>query len=256
MGFAKYQEDIVSRHVADNQRGAAVPPGAPAKPGEEGSMTALKEITVASARPLPVIVLADVSGSMSENGKIQSLNQSMREMLEAFRDEDDLRAEIHVSVITFGGNDEVRIHLPLSPAASATWSDLPAAGRTPMGGAFTAAREMIENRNVIPSRAYRPTVVLVSDGHPNDEWRAPLDALLASERGGKAFRMAMGIGADADMAVLGEFLHNPEARVHRADEARQIRRFFRFVTMTVMARSRSANPNVASREPADEDWDL
>ncbi len=219
-------------------------------------MSDLKEFTVSSARPLPVIVLADISGSMSVDGKIQSLNQSIREMLEAFRDEDDLRAEIHVAVITFGGNDEVRLHLPLGPAAGATWSDLPAAGRTPMGAAFRAAMELIEDRNAIPSRAYRPTLILVSDGQPNDEWRAPLDALLASERGGKAFRMAMGIGADADMEVLSEFLHDPEARVFRADDARQIRRFFRFVTMSVTARSRSANPNVAAKAPPEEEWDL
>ena len=65
-------------------------------------MEKLKEFTLSSARPLPVIVLADISGSMLEHGKIQSLNLAVREMLEAFRDEDDLRAEIHVAVITFG----------------------------------------------------------------------------------------------------------------------------------------------------------
>ena len=68
--------------------------------------------------------------------------------------------------------------------------------------------------------------------------------------------MAMGIGADADLGVLSEFLHDPEACVFRADEARQIRRFFRFVTMTVMARSRSANPNTAAKAPPEEEWDL
>jgi uncharacterized protein YegL len=218
-------------------------------------MTELKEFTVSSARPLPVIVLADISGSMSVDAKIQSLNQSMREMLEAFRDEDDLRAEIHVAVITFGGG-QVRRHLPLGPAANAQWVDLPAAGDTPMGAAFTQAREMIEDRVIIPGRAYRPTLVLVSDGQPTDEWKAPLAALLGSDRGGKAFRMALGIGADADQSVLAAFLHDPEARVFRADEARQIRRFFRFVTMSVTARSRSANPNVASKTPPEEEWDL
>ncbi len=77
----------------------------------------------------------------------------------------------------------------------------------------------------------------------------PLAALLQSERGSKAQRMALGIGADADQAVLAAFLHDPEAKVFRADEARQIRRFFRFVTMSVAARSRSANPNAASKTP-------
>lgn len=217
-------------------------------------MSTLKDFSAPSARPLPVIVLADVSGSMSEGGKIQALNQSMREMLESLRDEEDLRAEIQVAVITFG-NKEVRTHLALAPAAQANWADAAATGNTPMGAAFDVARQLLEDRAAIPSRAYRPTLILVSDGQPTDEWKGPLDALIGSERGGKAFRMALGIGADADIAVLSDFLRDPKTRVFRAEEARQIRKFFRLATMTVAARSRSANPNVAAILPEDEGWD-
>jgi Mg-chelatase subunit ChlD len=63
----------------------------------------LKEFTSSAARPLPVILLADVSGSMAAEGKIDALNQSVREMLATFASTDDLRAEIHVAIVTFGG---------------------------------------------------------------------------------------------------------------------------------------------------------
>lgn len=215
----------------------------------------LGEFTVSDARPLPVILLADVSGSMAADGKIAALNLAVREMLEAFKDEFDLRAAIQVCVITFGG--EARMHLPLGNAADAVWTDLGANGGTPMGAAFQMTRTLVEDRNALPSRAYRPTVVLVSDGQPTDEWRQQLDALLQSERGGKTFRMALAIGADADHAVLSEFLADAQARVYRADEARQIRKFFQFVTMSVSTRSRSANPNTPP--PATDPnggWDL
>ena len=132
-----------------------------------------------------------------------------------------------------------------------------------MGSAFRLATQIVEDRALIPSRAYRPTVVLLSDGQPTDEWKASLDTLLKSERGGKAFRMALAVGADADENVLKAFLNDPEARVFRADEARQIRQFFRLVTMSVTSRSRSQNPNAApptaaagAKLPADEGWDL
>jgi uncharacterized protein YegL len=217
-------------------------------------MSPLKDFTTQAARPLPVILLADVSGSMSGAGKIQALNHAVREMLEAFQDESDLRAEIHVSVVTFGG--QAGTHLPLGPARDASWSDLGASGGTPMGAAFTLARELVEDRRAIPSRAYRPTIVLVSDGQPTDDWQAPLQALLGSERGGKAFRMALAIGDDADHDVLQAFLADPEARVYRADEARQIRQFFQLVTMSVSSRSRSANPNSAPPVLSDDGWDL
>ena len=216
-------------------------------------MSRLKEFTTQTARPLPVIVLADVSGSMGVDGKIQALNHAVREMLDAFQDESDLRAEIHVAVMTFGGT--ARTHMQLEPARDAGWHDLGANGGTPMGAAFELARELVEDRTIIPSRAYRPTIVLVSDGQPTDAWQEPLQALLGSERGGKAFRMALAIGADADHDVLQAFLADPEARVYRADEARQIRQFFHLVTMSVSSRSRSANPNTAPDLP-DEGWDL
>lgn len=99
--------------------------------------------------------------------------------------------------------------------------------------------------------------MLLSDGQPTDEWKSPLDALLKSERGSKAFRMALAIGADADRSVLQAFLADPEAKVFRADEARQIRKFFQIVTMSVSARSRGGNPNTAaSPTGSHRGWDL
>jgi uncharacterized protein YegL len=270
MGWASYREDIVSRFVGSSVGPSSAPRSGNATTGASVAnsraasvkfrrnggekMSRLKEFTVSAARPLPVIVLADVSGSMETDGKIQALNLAVREMLDSFKDESDLRAEIHVSVITFGG--QASTHLPLGPAKNATWTDLGASGGTPMGAAFDLARQLVEDRNAVPGRALRPTIVLASDGQPTDAWEQPLKALLDSERGGKGFRMALAIGGDADHSVLQAFLADPEARVFRADEARQIRQFFRLVTMSVSSRSRSANPNSAPATVSDDGWDL
>lgn len=215
-------------------------------------MANLKEFTTSTARPLPVILLADVSGSMSVNGKIDALNAAVTEMLETFAAEDDSRAEIHVAVITIGGS--AKVHQAMTPASRVTWGRVTAAGNTPMGAAFELATTMIEDRAQIPSRAYRPTLVLVSDGIPTDDWQSPLQRLLSSDRASKAARFAMAIGDDADVPMLQAFLANPEARVFQAHEARQIKQFFRWVTMTVAQRSRSANPDsVIAAEPTDLD---
>ena len=266
MGWAKYQEDIVSRWVNDNYgRRASAKPRARAAAGrrngavpkQEKQMSKLKEFTVSTARPLPVIVLADVSGSMSANGKIDALNDAVSEMIANFAEEDDSRAEIHVGVIAFGGAG-ASLHKHLRPAGETQWESMQASGRTPMGEAFALVRSMIEDRNTIPSRAYRPTVVLVSDGVPTDDWRGPLKQLLESERASKATRFAMAIGADADHETLTAFLANDEGRVFEAHEAREIKNFFRWVTMSVTTRSRSANPNsVVMVDPTDlDDFDF
>jgi uncharacterized protein YegL len=53
---------------------------------------------------MPVIILADVSGSMTAYGKLAALNRAIAETIAIFASEQDARAEIHVAVITFGGD--------------------------------------------------------------------------------------------------------------------------------------------------------
>jgi uncharacterized protein YegL len=205
-------------------------------------MSKLKDFTIAAARPLPVIVLADVSGSMSTNGKIDALNDAIKTMVASFAEEDPGRAEIHVGVIAFGKGG-ARIHQPLQPSTAIQWETVAAAGNTPMGAAFDLVVKMIEDPAQVPGRAYRPAIVLISDGEPTDDWEEPLARLLSSERAAKASRFVLGVGDDADPAMLAKFLADPTARVYSAHEARQIKNFFRWVTMSVTQRTRSSNPN-------------
>lgn len=203
----------------------------------------LKEFTVNQARPLPVFLMLDASGSMAESGKIEALNRAVPEMLATFAAEPDLRAGIQVGAIAFGG--DVRVHMPLLDAedAKSKWKTLGAQGNTPLGATLTKLRLMLEDKALVPSRSYRPTLVLVSDGQPNDEWQEPLKLLLDSPRASKAVRMAMAIGPDADVPMLQRFLNSPESKVFQAHEARDIHKFFKWVTMSVTARSRSATPD-------------
>jgi uncharacterized protein YegL len=64
-------------------------------------MSKLKDFSIASARMMPVIILADVSGSMTAYGKLAALNRAIAETIAIFASEQDGRAEIHVAVITF-----------------------------------------------------------------------------------------------------------------------------------------------------------
>jgi uncharacterized protein YegL len=256
VGWASYREDIESRLVWEARDRTSVartlaPHGAgltrteqrqghSARTDEE-PMGKLAEFTIAAARPLPVVVLADTSGSMASDGKIQALDTAMREMIDAFAEEDAAQAEIQVAVVTFGA--EARLHLPLTSADKVSWQPIQAAGRTPMGAALDLATDLIEDRSSIPSRAYRPTVILVSDGQPTDDWEPRLTRMLGAERAGKAQRFALAIGADADRDMLAKFLADSEGQVFEAHESRQIKTFFRWVTMSVSQRSRSATPN-------------
>lgn len=234
--------DILGVIHGDVRREQAVPSN---NDISNGSQKMIKDFTVAAARPLPVIVLADVSGSMSADGKIETLNRSLREMISSFANEDDLRAEVHVGVITFGGSKAESKH-DLAPASKLAWDDLKASGKTPLGSALALATSWLEDKNIVPSRAYMPTLVLLSDGQPDkgDSWQQELERLLGSQRGAKTQRLALAIGLGADENVLKAFIANPEVPVLHAKDAAQISRFFRFVTMSVCSRLASVNPDI------------
>lgn len=207
-------------------------------------MVTLKHFSNQSARPLPVIVLADISGSMSIDGKIEALNLALKDMLETFKSQSRLRAEIQVAIITFGGS--ANVFQPLTPAhALPQWKDFNACGGTPLGDACRLAQQLIEDKNQIFSRAYKPVVILLSDGQPTDDYETEFEAFKQSKRSQKATRLAMAIGNDADLQLLASFNNDIEASVFKAHQARDIQRFFRAVTMSVCARSTSQNPDEA-----------
>ena len=204
----------------------------------------MQQFAVATARPLPVIILADVSGSMTQDDNIGALNAALKDFLSTLSKESRLNAEIQVAIITFGGA-KAEVHVPLTPAWQINQTDdLVASGGTPMGGAFELALEMIENKEIIPSRAYKPTIVLISDGIPTDNWESSFNKLKNSDRAQKASRMAMAIGAGADKNMLKAFVNDLEAtEVFEAHNAKEIHRFFRVVSMSVSSRSQSNTPN-------------
>lgn len=211
--------------------------------------------TVAKAKPLPVVLLLDTSSSMNAGGeqsKIAELDSAVREMIKDFAHEEQLETEIQVSVITFG-YEGVKLTLPYTNASKVQMKKLEAQGNTPMGTALRMAKDMIEDKETTPSRAYRPLVILCSDGEPNDDWQEPMDKFIKDGRSSKCDRMAMAIGSDANEAVLKRFIEGTENPLFYAKDASSMHKFFKFVTMSVATRSHSQNPNVIMKiEPPKE----
>ena len=211
--------------------------------------------TVAKAKPLLVVLLLDTSSSMNAGGeqsKIAELDSAVREMIKDFAHEEQLETEIQVSVITFGYNG-VQLALPYTNASKVEMKKLEAQGNTPMGMALRMAKDMIEDKETTPSRAYRPLVILCSDGAPNDDWEGPMDNFIKDGRSSKCDRMAMAIGSDANEVVLKRFIEGTENPLFYAKDASSMHKFFKFVTMSVATRSHSQNPNVIMKiEPPKE----
>jgi uncharacterized protein YegL len=214
----------------------------------------LNDFVSKEPRALPIFILADKSGSMGGE-KINELNLAMREMLTSLKNVDDIRGKFELSVIGFGGN--VEIMQPLTDINQISLQELPANGNTPMGESFQVLASMIDDKNVVSSRAYTPTIVLISDGQPTDfnsngknylDWE-PLKNLQNNSRAAKCQRLAMGIGDDANIDMLKAFVNNPEIPVIKAKDASGISAFFRWVTMSTISRMNSVNPNATVVPP-------
>ena len=101
-----------------------------------------KKFTTPTAKPLPVVLLLDVSYSMSGD-KIENLNKAVEDMLDTFAQEEKMETEILVSVITFG--NQVELQVPYTKASQVQWQGLQANGMTPMGTALKMAKKFANN---------------------------------------------------------------------------------------------------------------
>lgn len=200
-------------------------------------------------RPLHVLLLADCSGSMEVDGKIQALNFAIAQMMQqlAAWEEDQERAQILVRVIAFA--DEPRWHIgePL-PVVHLRWTPLAVVkrGRTNMGPAFRMAASVL-GKDHMPRRAFNPALLLITDGMPTDgptEFDAGLDALMSQTAGRDALRMAVAIGRDARSEALTRFIADPKVPVLVAGNVDQIADQLRLVTLAVTGvRSWADDPN-------------
>jgi uncharacterized protein YegL len=210
-------------------------------------------------RALPVFLLVDVSGSM-RGEKIETVNVALKEMLASFKSIEHPKGVIKLCIMAFHG-DSVDVIKPLSEITEKDTYSFSADGGTPLGKAVEAVTDMIENKAVVASRDYTPTIVLISDGMPTDfgpynpnitnseimSWE-PLTKLNSSPRASKATRLAMGIGEDMDVRILRGFINNETVPLIKARDNDTISKFFQWVTMSISTRSVSANPNQATLE--------
>lgn len=190
-------------------------------------------------RPLHFIWILDCSGSMQSDGKIQSLNNAIREAIPHMKQVADSNpnADLVVRALKFSSGAEWHIS-QATAVDSFTWSDLTADGVTDMGRGFS----MVADQLKIPpmsERALPPVLVLISDGQPTDDYASGLDAIMKQPWGKKAVRVAIAIGRDADMDVLQKFIGNSEIKPLQADNPQALVNCIRWVSTAVVGAASS-----------------
>ena len=189
----------------------------------------------------PVMLMLDTSGSMYGE-PIEELRQGLAQFLdETSRDEAASRS-VELEVITF--DDNAKVILPFTPVCDAdiALDALEANGMTGMGKAMELAyRDLQDRRRVYRDNgisAYRPWVILMTDGGPNDDWEDKYQKLQRQGEQGKIQYLGIGIGPDADFDTLRTILPATPGPVKL--KGLRFKQFFRWLTDSMHSVSSSA----------------
>jgi len=208
-----------------------------------------------ATRPLHFIWIADASGSMKDDGKIQALNMAIREAIPHMQKvaSENPNAQVLVRAIKFASGAQWHISQP-TPVDDFKWVNLKADGVTDMGKALS----MVADQLKIPpmtDRALPPVLVMISDGQPTDSFQKGLKKLMAQPWGKKAVRIAISIGKDADYDVLQKFIGHNEIKPLQANNPESLVNYIKWVSTAVLksasspASQSAAAANIAATPP-------
>lgn len=154
-------------------------------------------------RRLPVYLLIDCSESMIGQG-IEAVRAGISSMVSSLRRDPHALESVYLSVITYDA--KARLECPLTPLIDFQEPKLTLRPGTSLGSALNLLADQIQSevrKTTFESKGdYRPLVLLLTDGQPSDDWRAPLQRIGAKVRPRPANIYAIGCGEDVDYAVL------------------------------------------------------
>ncbi len=187
-----------------------------------------------ATRPLHFIFIADCSTSMKHSGKMDALNQAIRDALPDMRRvaDENPNAEVLVRAIAFSSGAHW-VNTTALPVNEFEWQDLEASGVTDLG----AAIELLSAELKIPpmsERALPPVLVLISDGMPTDDYQKAFDELFKLPWGIKAVKLAIGIGKGISEKTLKKFINNDEIDVLKADRAEALTEYIKWASTAVL----------------------
>lgn len=203
-----------------------------------------------ASRPLHFFWVADCSGSMDYNGKIQALNHAIREAIPHMQQVagENPNAQVLVRALSFSSGAKWHVSQPTA-VDDFRWEDLKAGGVTDLGKALQMLAEQL-SPEYMPPRALPPVLVLVSDGQPTDNFDKGLTALLDQPWGKKAVRIAIAIGDDADHDILQRFIGHPEFKPLQANNAETLVRYIKWASTEVLKSASSPASQTVETKPA------
>lgn len=184
-------------------------------------------------RTMVLFFLVDASSSMG-GGKIGAVNDAIRNILPIVNEisVNNNDAEIRIAVLKFSSGVEWIYREP-KLASDFEWLDIQANGLTDMGEACRELSSKLSRSAYMKFEGgfYGPAMILMSDGHPTDDFVAGLDILKRNKWFLNGIRVAIAIGNDADKDALAQFCLDKEA-VFDVHDIESLRTVIRLVART------------------------
>lgn len=192
-------------------------------------------------RDLHLFFIIDASDSMSYGGKVETLNNAIREAIPHIREiAREAEGSIKVHALSFStGARWIKKNIDIRDF---TWDNITTKGVTDMGRGFEMLAEKLTS-DFQGERGYQPVMILLSDGMPTDDYEAGLNKLKATKWGGKAIRISIAIGSETDVDVLQEFIGDSfrgELKPLKAKNASELKNYIRWASTA--ATNASINP--------------
>ena len=156
---------------------------------------------------LACVLVLDGSSSM-HGEKIDKLNEGLKSLEQALKDDDAASSRVQMLVIRIGGNAEADIIADWTDAMNWQAPTIEANGMTPLGSGAKLGLQSIEeqkkNYQANGISYNRPWMILISDGEPNDSWEKIADDCREAENKNKVTIFPIGVEG-ADMQILSKF---------------------------------------------------
>ena len=201
-----------------------------------------------------VVLVLDVSGSMTIEHRIDELNKGLQEFYEDITNDETTSQRLEISIITF--NHIVKTIQEPALVENFKMPLLVATGSTAMVNAVNDAIEKVEARKKWYKETgqayYRPWIILMTDGEPDDDQDVDgLAARIKQETAGKHFQfMPIGVG-DANMSVLKKIEGNiPAAKL----QGTRFMSFFQWLSASMSTITSSQEGDTIDISSGADDW--
>ena len=209
---------------------------------KEKPMNRYEDLDVSNPCPrCPVILLLDTSGSMS-GAPVDELNRGLSQFIQETTADEAASRSVELEVITFDDSAEVALPFTAINDVDPEFDPLEADGMTSMGAALRLAAQHLHERRKLYRNAgissYRPWVILMTDGGPNDDWEQSATEMRTLGEQGNIQYLGIAIGDNADLNILNNILPSQPGPIRL--QGLRFRQFFRWLTDSLKSVSASA----------------